>query len=78
MTEHRSRHHGDARARIEASPTEVSPARWSRPQSPTLSWEMLDPATEGRFSRRTLRFERLSRFDENNGDRESPKDCYIT
>ena len=45
---------------------------------PTALWEILDPATkdiDDAFSRWTplsLRLERLSRFDENNGDRESP------
>ena len=44
---------------------------------PTALWEILDPVTIDidRFSRGTplsLRLERLSPFDENNGDRESP------
>ncbi len=44
---------------------------------PTALWEILDPATKDidRFSRGaplSLRLEWLSRFDENNGDRESP------
>jgi len=57
--------------------TRAMPAIRAGLNLPTTLWETLDPATKDtdRFSRGTplsLRLERLSRFDENNGDRESP------